>query len=196
MSTLEKRFTILAGPNGSGKTTFVQNIFPDLLEQNHFINADIFAQKINPDDVSKAAIPAGKKLIKELDRFLDSDDSFILETTLSGQSLLTKIEIAKKRDFFIKLIFLWLLYVELCDFRVKGRVASGGHNIPFEDIRRRYHRGLHNFPEYLKFVDECQIYLAEGFPKLIFHKKNDMSLEILDQKLYDQFSLSIKNADI
>ncbi len=94
----------------------------------------------------------------------------------------------------LKLIFLYLPYVALCDFWVKGRVASGGHNIPLEDIQRRYQRGLSNFPKYLDAVDECQVYLSEGFPKLILHKKPDVPLEVFSQEPYDSFLLSIEKA--
>lgn len=187
MSSLNKKFTILAGPNGAGKTTFVKNIFPEILSGNKFINADHFAQELCPEDVSKVAIQSGKLFLKEVDHLLKGHDSFIVETTLSGKGLLRKIETARENGFESRLIFLWISSVGLCDFRVKGRVASGGHNIPFKDIKRRYERGLHNFKGYMDGVDECEVFLADEFPIMVFKNDKSSGEEIAHQRLHQEF---------
>lgn len=194
MVSPNKKFTILAGPNGAGKTTFVMNIFPEILSGNKFINADHFAQELCPEDVSKVAIQSGKLFLKEVDRLLKGNDSFIVETTLSGKGLLRKIEAARQNGFETRLIFLWISSVGLCDFRVKGRVASGGHNIPFKDIKRRYERGLLNFRSYMDVVDECGVFLADEFPILTFKNSKRLGEEISHQRLYKEFLKSISTS--
>jgi len=52
--------------------------------------------------------------------------------------------------------------------RVRRRVAQGGHNIPENDIRRRFDRGLENFREtYRRIVDTWQLYDASQWPPII-----------------------------
>ena len=188
MDTASRKLRIIAGPNGSGKTTFARKIYPHLIEEGAFLNADIIAQKLSPDDVGRVALSAGKQFLGELDRRLLHDQSILLETTLSGKSLLSKIKEAQEREFNVTLIFLWISTPELCDFRVKGRVASGGHNVPFQDIRRRYDRGLHNLPQYLNEVDAFEIFQANQIPQLICHKNKKSSLEICNHHWFSKLN--------
>ena len=89
----------------------------------------------------------------------------------------------------------WISTVELCDFRVKGRVASGGHNIPIPDIRRRYKRGLENLPIYLQALDEFEILRSDRKPKLICYKNMDLPLKVVDVDLYQKFELALKRVE-
>lgn len=47
--------------------------------------------------------------------------------------------------YLFHLYFFWLPDADMAVRRVALRVASGGHGIPAEVIRRRYERGLDNF---------------------------------------------------
>lgn len=187
MSRPVKKMTIIAGPNGAGKTTFVIDLFSDLFSKDKFINADHSAQEIYPEDVEGVAIKAGKHVLTEMDRLIHNSENFIVETTLSGKTLHKKIKAAKENGFQITLIFLWIRTLELCDFRVKARVASGGHNIPLVDVGRRYERGLMNFLGYAQNADRCEIYLADELPKLIYRKDIDGKEEPIHPDLYEEF---------
>jgi predicted ABC-type ATPase len=44
-----------------------------------------------------------------------------------------------------RLVFLWLPSPDAAIARVAERVRTGGHDVPEETIRRRYHAGLRNF---------------------------------------------------
>jgi predicted ABC-type ATPase len=41
--------------------------------------------------------------------------------------------------------------------RVKLRVAEGGHNVPENVIKRRYHKGWHNFHNYYKHCVDAYV---------------------------------------
>ncbi len=61
--------------------------------------------------------------------------------------------------FKVRLIFLRLDLADTAIERVALRVAHGGHNIPDEDIRRRFVRGLENFESVFKpLVDSWALY--------------------------------------
>ena len=55
-----KTLYIIAGANGSGKTTFASQYANQ--ENLKFINADEIAKKYDPDDIQKYKVKAGKEL--------------------------------------------------------------------------------------------------------------------------------------
>ena len=50
MTTPQKKIIVIAGPNGAGKTTFANQILAGDQSGFPFVNADIIARGINPDD--------------------------------------------------------------------------------------------------------------------------------------------------
>ena len=61
----------------------------------------------------------------------------------------------RKAGYKVKLYFLRLPDPEFAIARVKQRVKEGGHNVPEDVVRRRYHSGLSNFETlYKAIVDE------------------------------------------
>jgi len=49
---------------------------------------------------------------------------------------------AKQRDFAIELHLVWIPDVREAIRRVRQRVIEGGHNVPVDDIRRRFARSI------------------------------------------------------
>lgn len=141
----DKRIVIIAGPNGAGKTTFARSFLPNEADCPDFINADLIAQGLSPFAPEKAALRAGKLMLAEIFRRVDSGQSFAFETTLSGLSYARHIPRWRKEGYHVKLVFLSLPSPELAVARVKSRVQQGGHDIPEKVIRRRFAAGLRNF---------------------------------------------------
>ena len=170
---MTKWMVIIAGPNGAGKSTFyekVLKVYP-LLKKAPSINMDNIAKEIaNGDDPNKHLVDAGKIVIRELEKKLKSKKSFIYETTSSGRLHLKYMDRAKKAGFKIATIFIGLSSVELSHLRVQQRVREGGHNVPAEDIERRYPNIIKNFPEMLKRSDVSAVFDNSGKTpfKLIF----------------------------
>ena len=147
---MKKRCHIIAGPNGSGKTTFATEYLPVEAECLHFINADLIALGLSPFDPTSVAVLAGKLLIQQIDECVHKGFSFAFETTLSGKGYRKKIDLWKNLGYEIIIYYLKLPSVELAIERVKFRVAQGGHNVPEKDIRRRFSRSWKNFNEIFK----------------------------------------------
>jgi len=145
-----KTLFIIAGANGSGKTTFAMNFAQ--LENLKFINADEIAKEYDPNDIQKYKMKAGKKFFQELYLSLTQENSFIIETTLSGKYLVKIIKDAKKQNFKISLIYLFLETNTENIYRVKNRVLQGGHNVPTDDIIRRYYRSRKLFENVYKIM--------------------------------------------
>jgi predicted ABC-type ATPase len=75
----DRNIVILAGPNGAGKTTFAQD-FLTTRELIHFINADLIARGLSPFALEHAAFDAGKIVLKRMDQYASSGESFAFET--------------------------------------------------------------------------------------------------------------------
>lgn len=145
---------IIAGPNGAGKTTFARKFLPKYVKCLDFINADLIAGGISPFVPEKAAIQAGRIMIEQIQHLAESRRDFGFETTLSGKSHANLLHKLKGKGYRIHLFFLWLPNADLAIERIADRVRKGGHNIPEEVVRRRFHKGLNNLIKiYLPLLD-------------------------------------------
>jgi predicted ABC-type ATPase len=145
MSSERPQLRIIAGPNGSGKTTFVRDFLPRYVQVPHFVNADLIAAGLAPFAPETMAMKAGRLVLAEIRRFADQRLDFAFETTLSGRTYEPMLRQFRQQGYLIYLYFLWLPDVALNLKRVAHRVQLGGHNVPEDDVRRRYRRGIANF---------------------------------------------------
>jgi len=177
-----KTLYIIAGANGSGKTTFAKSF--SKINDLYFINADEIAKELDGKNITKYKMKAGKIFFKELEKNLQLDTSFIIETTLSGKYLIKYIQQAKKLHFQVSLIYLFLENPSTNISRVKNRVLNGGHNVPQDDIIRRFYRSKNMFYAiYKDIVDHWSIYYNsnETFEKIAMNDK------VLDHEKYNKF---------
>jgi predicted ABC-type ATPase len=158
-----RKILIIAGPNGAGKTTFAQEFLPAEASCPHFVNADLIAAGISPFSPETAAIRAGRIMLEQIHEHVRKDENFAFETTLSGRMYKALIPRWQADGYNVKLFFLQLPSPEMAIARVRQRVAAGGHNVPEDVIRRRFHAGLRNFSQiYKPLVDEWVLYDNSG----------------------------------
>jgi len=149
---------IIAGPNGSGKTTFAEEFIKDL--QIPFINADNIARRFSSSNIENVRIRAGKEFFKEIYKLLNTEKAFAFETTLSGRYLIKLIESFKAKGYKIIIIYIFVESPEEAIYRINNRVKKGGVFVPEDDVRRRFYRSKINFWHiYRKLVDRWIIFL-------------------------------------
>jgi predicted ABC-type ATPase len=160
---------VIGGANGSGKTTVALTLLPRFLQVFEYVNADAIAAGLSPLNPESMAMQSGRLMLERLETLAGAGVDFAFETTLAARTFTRFIENCKTRGYTINLIYLWLPSADLAVERVAKRVASGGHNIPEEVIRRRYERGLKNLIElYLPMADGWMIFdNSEGTFQLI-----------------------------
>lgn len=182
-----KNVYIIAGPNGSGKTTFAKKFLPDYAKCPNFVNADLIAQGLSPFSPRAAAIKAGRLVLEQVHKLAQKDLDFAFETTLSGKSYVAFLKKLKNKDYVIHLFFLWIPNSELALARIKERVSEGGHNVPAGDVRRRFYRGLYNFFKFYKpLLDTWMLFdNSEAIPRLIAEERKG-SLTVIDKELFDK----------
>ena len=59
-----KHIYVIAGPNGSGKTTFAQEFLPHYAHCKTFINADLIAKGLSPFAPASASLKARRLLLE------------------------------------------------------------------------------------------------------------------------------------
>lgn len=92
------------------------------------------------------------------------------------------------------LFFLWLPSAELAVERVAVRVQEGGHSIPEDVIRRRYHRGITNlFKLYLPLVSDAYIYDASRMPPKLAWESIDGTDYEMDDSTWNAIQISRKD---
>ncbi len=168
-----KKILIIAGPNGAGKTTFAAEFLPNEARCPTFINADLIAAELNPLQPDLAAIQAGRLMLKMIHDCVEKEESFAFETTLSGRIYTRMIPLWQKEGYLIKLLFLRLPIPEMAITRVRQRVLEGGHDVPEQTIRRRFHSGWDNFQlVYKDMVDDWKVYDSSGGIPILIEQKD------------------------
>jgi predicted ABC-type ATPase len=187
MAKTNPELLIIAGPNGAGKTTFINTYLPEYTNVREFVNADLIAKGISPFEPEGAMIEAGRILLGRVHQLIGERISFALETTLSGKSYLTLIEKAIKLGYDIRLYYIYLNSVELSLNRIADRVREGGHNVPRQDVLRRYDRSLQNlFDLYLPLADEWQLFDNSGPDCRPVAVSRDGEIKVRDLPLYQE----------
>ena len=159
----QKKIVMIAGPNGAGKTTFAREFLPHEADCPDFINMDLMAEGLSPFDPRKGALRAARLLHQEIRRRARAGESFAFETTLAGRNYARAIPRWRAARYHVKLVFLALPSADLAVARVAARVAQGGHDVPEEVVRRRFHVGLRNFEElYRPLVSSWVLYDNAG----------------------------------
>lgn len=178
---------IIAGPNGSGKTTFANKFLPQYAKCDEFINSDLIAKGFSPFNPDKAAIRSGRLVLLLIRELGKSKKNFGFETTLSGKTYVSYIKALKQQGYIVHLYFLRLSGPALACRRVMDRVRQGGHNVPRDDIRRRFKTGISNFfTLYEPLADSWVLFDNSGKEPVLVAKK-EPELIIFDKKIWNDF---------
>ena len=176
---------VIAGPNGSGKTTFAKEYLPKFAKCLEFLNADLIAAGLSPFAPERENVRAGRILLTRIRELSQAGIDFGFETTLAGRNHAKQLSRMKSLGYRIVLIFLWLPDANLAVNRVASRVLQGGHNIPEVDIRRRFDSGLRNFFDlYQALADDWLLFDASQITPQLIALELTGTIELVDIELY------------
>lgn len=182
-----KNVYIIAGSNGSGKTTFAKEFLPSYANCPYFVNADLIAQGLSPFSPQSVTIKAGKLVLEQIDELSNKGIDFGFETTLSGKTYQRHFQSLKEKGYSLHLFFLWIPSSKLAIARIKDRVEEGGHYVPTVDVKRRFDRSISNFFKlYLPLLDSWIIFNNAGSKPIIIAKKDNSHIDIIDNKLFEK----------
>jgi len=148
----QPKLVMICGPNGAGKSTLTERVRQKYLDILILIDPDKIAKDQNVSSIEAGRITS--TLIKDS---IAKKHSFFRESTLSSNSDFLMLRDAKANGFEVHLTYVGIFDVETTIKRVKRRHQKGGHDVPEDDIRRRYTRSLENLPKAIKLADRAEI---------------------------------------
>lgn len=151
---------IIAGPNGSGKTTITtQFLHHEWSEGILYINPDIIAQEKFGDWNSTESILKAAQYCENLrEDCLRERRSFVFETVFSAKDKIDFILRAKEAGFFIRLFFIATSSPAINASRIANRVMEGGHDVAISKIISRYQKSIINCSLIAPIVDRLYVY--------------------------------------
>jgi predicted ABC-type ATPase len=168
---------IVAGHNGSGKSTFWRGTLAD---EFHIplINADRMMLSILPEPDMDGALPEWASHFRDtnerwmrvaqqgvqtfVNHAMNANVSFAMETVFSHwhqrpdgivESKLDLIHDLQSSGYFVMLVFVGLTNAGMSISRVATRVAQNGHNVPEQRLRERFPRTQKAIAEAIKVAD-------------------------------------------
>jgi predicted ABC-type ATPase len=171
------KLLVIAGPNGTGKTTVTGQILKhEWVEGCDYINPDFIARDKFGDWNSKEMVLKAAQFAEEWrEDCLENHRSLIFETVLSAPDKIDFIQRAKQQNFFVRLFFIGTDKPQINASRVAQRVMQGGHDVPIHKIISRYYKSIANCSLLSKIVDRLYVYdnSTENEVPLLLFRTND-----------------------
>jgi predicted ABC-type ATPase len=141
---LKPALLVIAGPNGSGKTTVTRVLRRDHWSQGvEYINPDEIALERFGDWNSPTAILEAANWAEQRRETLLSERAGIaFETVFSAPDKLDFVRRAKRAGYFVRMFFVSTSDPSINATRVAQRMMNGGHGVPLEKIIARYERSM------------------------------------------------------
>ena len=172
---IEKKPTlcVVAGPNGSGKTTTtIQLLNNEWTADSMYINPDNIALEMFGDwNSHEAVMKAAEHATKLRYDCLEQRRDFVFETVFSSVEKLEFLQKAREAGVFIRLFYVCTSNPSINIARITQRYLNGGHEVPISKVISRYYKSLFNAAKAISFVDRAYVYdnsIDDQLPCLLY----------------------------
>lgn len=148
-----KTYTIIGGVNGVGKSSFTGV----LKERSTDLGVIVDVDKITAE-LGGNALAGGKAALRKISECIDKGISFTQETTLSGRKTEATAKQVRDLGYHVRLFYIGLDTAEESLSRIANRVKRGGHDIPQDDVVRRFAGRWEAVAKVLPYCDEAEFY--------------------------------------
>lgn len=165
-----KTYTIIGGVNGVGKSSLTGVLRERTTDLGTIIDVDRITAELGGN-----ALAGGRVAVKKIRDCLDRGVSFTQETTLSGRKTEATAREAKEHGYYIRLFYVALDSAEESMERIQNRVRHGGHDIPSDDVIRRFGGRWEAVEKVLAYCDEAEFYdNGNGFVKVAEYRNGEI----------------------
>lgn len=161
MTVIEQpRLLLVAGPNGSGKTTVTERgLAHEWFTGCEYINPDFIARDEFGDWNSPSAVmQAAKRAEAMREACLREQRSVAFESVFSAPDKVDFVRRAQAADYFTRVFFVATSDPAINAARVARRVMQGGHDVPIQKIITRYFRSIANCSLIAPTLDRLYLY--------------------------------------
>lgn len=163
-------FTIMGGVNGVGKSSLSGALAGCLPSLGLVVDPDRIIAAHGGDEYA-----GGQAAIERLQDCLAQGIDFTEESTLSGGFSRKMARAARDAGYTVRLYYVGLDTAEESIHRIANRVARGGHNIPTQDVQRRFARRFRDLAKLLPLCNEATFYDNEnGFRVVAFYRNGEL----------------------
>ena len=148
-----KNYTIIAGVNGAGKSSLTGVLRQETNDLGVIIDVDKLAAANGGNNILAARLA-----ISRIRECLARGVCFTQETTLSGSLTAHTARQARDRGYAVRMYYVGLDTAEESLARIANRVRKGGHDIPDEDVRRRFAGRVQALAAVLPYCDEATFF--------------------------------------
>lgn len=163
-------YTIIGGVNGVGKSSYTGSVKEKDTDFGVIVDVDKLTAKLHGNTLA-----GGKLAIRKIEECLERGCSFTQETTLSGRRTEATAKRAKALGYTVRLIYIALDTAEDSISRIGNRVSRGGHNIPSNDVTRRFATRWSDVARILPYCDYAEFYdNTNGFQKVAEYRNGEI----------------------
>jgi predicted ABC-type ATPase len=151
---------VIAGPNGSGKTTVTVRLRRDKWSEN--------VEYLNPDDVARdrfgdwnsesAVLQAAQWTASRREELLSARAGIAFETVFSAADKVDFLDRAKQAGYFVRVFFIATRDPRINAARIANRVIEGGHSVPIEKVISRFAKSMANLAPAIELADRVYLY--------------------------------------
>lgn len=173
MNERKPTLCVVAGPNGSGKTTTtIQLLSDEWTAGSLYINPDNIAQERFGDwNSAEAVLQAAQYATKQRYDCLEEHLDFVFETVFSSDEKVEFLKLAKEAGFFIRFFYVCTSDPTINIARITQRYINGGHEVPISKVISRYYKSIFNAAKAIAIVDRAYIYdnsVDNQLPQLLY----------------------------
>lgn len=160
-----KTYTIIGGVNGTGKSSLTGVLLAKDTQLGTVIDTDKITKQIGGDNTA----------IQKINYCLEKGLNFTQETTLAGTRTLKTIKKAIDLDYRINLYYVGVNSFQESIIRIANRVSKCGHDIPDDDVIRRYNNRFEDLCRVMPYCSEVYFFDNEnGFVQIAEYKNGEI----------------------
>jgi predicted ABC-type ATPase len=151
---------VIAGPNGSGKTTVTTRLRLDRWSAG--------VEYLNPDEVARdrfgdwnspsAVLEAARWTTERREDLLEQRRSIAFETVFSAPDKVEFVRRAAAAGYFVRLFFVGTEHPSINAGRIARRVMAGGHSVPIDRVISRFGKSMQNLRACISSVDRAYVF--------------------------------------